>query len=50
MNCIICKEDQGERPPNVLIQHKAEGIEIKAICQRTDCWIALGKLLSEGRR
>jgi len=47
--CIICKK-QMERPPNILMLHKAEGVEIHPICYSEKCWVKLGKLMAEGKR
>lgn len=50
MKCTICKTELGERPNNILLQHRAEGIQLNAICQNSDCWEKLGKKMIEGKR
>lgn len=50
MKCVICKKELGSRPNNLLIQHKAEGVSVQAICGMTDCWVTVGHRMALGRR
>jgi len=50
IECIGCGEKLGERPNNLLLMHKAEGIQVYAICGKIDCWIFLGKKMAQGKR
>ena len=47
--CVIC-EQEFYRPPNLLISHRAEGIQIYAICSKESCWISLGRKMVKGNR
>ena len=48
--CIICKTPLGTRPQSMVIQHKAEGIQVYALCGASTCWEALGRKMAEGKR
>ena len=47
--CIICKKNMIE-PNNILLLHKADGIQVYYICGKQSCWIKLGKKMAEGKR
>ena len=47
--CVICR-DTLYNPYNLLLLHKAEGIQIHFICGKTECWAKVGRKMVKGLR
>ena len=46
----MCKKDLGNRPHEIILQHRAEGILVYPLCSDGMCWEQMGMKMKKGMR
>lgn len=46
-HCSVCDKALGHNPAKMFIRHRAEGLDIKVLCDKTECSVKLGKVLTK---